>query len=126
MAIYAGSTPKFLLKIKDEAGIQLNPLLLTQVLQVKVYIFNAITNLAWAKFYLTTMPTGGNWTIMSTSTLSATDIRVRFYLTEAQTNLAEGNDNKIQVNITVPDTETGGTRTIIKTGKFAEIIKAQI
>ena len=126
MAIYAGSTPKFLLKVKDEAGFQLNPSDISQVTEVKVYVFNAITNDVWAKFYLKTMPSSGNWTQMSVATLSSTDIRVRFYLTEAQTMAAQGNENKIQVNVSVPDAETGGTRIVIKTGKFAEIIKAQI
>jgi hypothetical protein len=47
-------------------------------------------------------------------------------LSAAQTSGAEGNANKIQVNVSVPDVDApGGTRVIIKTGKFSEILKAK-
>ena len=46
MAIFAGSTPKFLLKIKNESGTQLDPSDITgstgTVAEVKIFIYNAI------------------------------------------------------------------------------------
>ena len=126
-AIYAGSTPKFLIKVKDEAGIILNPTDTNQVTGVQVFIFNAITGAVFAKFYYGTEPSPLiGWTLMVHKDISSTDIRLQLILSAAQTQAAEGNANKIQVNVSVPDADApAGTRVIIKTGKFSEILKAK-
>lgn len=132
--IYSGSTPKFLIKIKDEQGIILDPRSNANPLQisgVQVFIYNAITGVVFAKFYYGTAPnpTTG-WTLMTVTTnmgtVLAPDYRLKLFLSSAQTLAAEGNSNKIQINTSVVDADiTGGTRVIIKTGNFSEIIKAK-
>jgi len=127
MAIYAGSTPKYLIKIKDEQGLQLNPASALQVTGVRVYIYNSISGVEVGRFYYGTapVPTTG-WTLMTVKYIGDNDYRVQLILTAAQTIAAEGNSNKIQINASVPDADVpGGTRVIIKTGEFSEIVKSK-
>lgn len=125
-AVYAGSTPKYLVKIKDEEGLQLNPSLVASVKEVKIFLFNAITGTDIGKFYLNTAPEVSGWTKMTTKDLGNGDIRVLLALTADQTKAAEGNSNSIQIDIHVPDAEVaGGTRIIIEKGKFHEILSAK-
>lgn len=132
MSLYQGSTPKFLIAIKDEAGLRLDPRAEANPLQVsavRAFIYNAITELVFAKFYYGTAPNPTiGWTLMTVSDNMGTelvpDYRLKLILSAAQTLAAGGNSNKIQVNVTVPDTDIAGGRVIIKTGKFSEIIKA--
>jgi hypothetical protein len=125
--VYAGSTPKYLIKVKDENGLILDPRDVAMVLAVNVFIYNAISGVIFAKFYWGTAPnpiTG--WTLMLTKDLGAGDVRLQLILSASQTQTAEGNSNKIQINVTVPDTDApGGNRVIIKTGKFSDIVKAK-
>ena len=122
-SIYAGSTPKYLIKIKDENGVQLDPRESSQITEVMVYIYNSISGQMIAKFYLNAAPnpvTG--WAQMTRKVISATDVRLLMSLTAAQTIAAEGNNNIIQINTHIPDSECeDGVRRIIKKGKFHEI-----
>ena len=125
--IYAGSTPKYLIKIKDEAGVQLDPTNLDQVSKVLVYIYNSITGNVIGRFiyyYGPQAPYEGH-TWMRAKDLGGGDVRLILYLTAAQTIAAEGNGNKIQITVHVPDIEVDGDRIIIKTGEFSEIVKAK-
>ena len=124
MAIYSGSTPKFLVKIKDEAGIQLDPSNTDQVTEVKITLFNAITSTVFGRFYLNQSSAGYNIP-MTVQDNGEGDLRVKFHLTAAQTEAAEGNSNRIQITITVPDPDIAGGRVIIKTGKFAEVVRSK-
>lgn len=125
--IYQGSTPKYLVKIKDEQAIILDPSNALQVTAVQVFLYNVITGVVFAKFYYGTAPnplTG--WTVMTLKDLGNSDKRLQLILSAAQTQAADGNSNKIQINVSVPDVDApGGTRVIIKTGKFSEIVKAK-
>lgn len=124
MAVFAGSTPKYLLKIKDEQGLQLDPTNTGVVSEVKVYLYNSITGADVGKFYLRTNP-GTGWSPLSTKDLGGGDKRVLLALSAAQTQAAASNSNTIQVNVHVVDTEApGGTRIVIKKGKFHEIAPA--
>jgi len=128
MAIYSGSTPKFLIKIKDNQGIQLDPSNIAEITEVQIIIFNAITGVTVGRFYLRVLPTlpaGETWSQLTTKNLGSDDVRVLLVLTAAQTQLADGNGNKIQIKTTVPDTEVTGGRITIKTGIFSEIIKSK-
>lgn len=126
MAVLSGSTPKYLLRLYNESGVQLDPSNLAQVTEVKVFINNAINGNSIAKFILreSTLPTG--YSRLSTKDLGDGDVRVLMVLTAAMTTAAEGNSNEIQVNVHIPDSEvTGNTRIIILRGRFHEILKSR-
>jgi hypothetical protein len=57
MEIFAGSTPKLLVKVKDEDGVQLDLEDADQVIDVRIKIYNAISGAIIAKFYLNAEPT---------------------------------------------------------------------
>lgn len=126
--IFAGSTPKFLMKLKTKDGIQLDPSDANVVVDVQVIIYNAITGIVITRMYLNTLPAGTDtWRKMLIKTMATGDKRVQFYLTAAETTAAKGNTNVIQVKTTVVDTEiTGNVRTIIKKGKFQEILASKV
>lgn len=124
--VYAGSTPKYLIKVKDENGTVLDPRdSAGVVLGVSVYIFNAITGVVFAKFYYGAVVPGA--TLMTAKDLGGGDVRLQLIMTPAQTLAAEGNSNKIQINVTIVDNDVPDThsRVIIKTGKFSEVVKAK-
>lgn len=124
MAIYAGSTPKFLVKIVDEDRVQLDPSNALQVKEVLIYISNSITNTIVAKLYLNNSPDAedNTWGQSTMKDLGGGDKRVLFALTAEQTKAAEGNRNNIQVTYTIPDMDLpSGERTIIKKGHFHEV-----
>ena len=131
--IYSGSTPKFLIKIRDENGLQLDPRAVANPIQVTAvwaYIYNAITGVVIGKFYFGTAPnplTG--WELMTVTgnmgTVPLPDYRLKLILTAAQTQAAEGNSNTMQITLTVPDADVPGGRIVIKTGKFSEIVKSK-
>lgn len=125
--VYAGSTPKYLIKIKDVNGVQLDPRESNQIIDVKAFIYNSISGQMIAKFYFNVAPdpvTG--WTQLTSKVISATDIRILMTLTAEQTIAAEGNNNIIQINTHYPDSEApGGVKISIKKGKFHEIRPAQ-
>ena len=126
MAVFAGSTPKYLIRLRNEAGTQLNPSDLTQVTEVKVFLYNALTGAYVARFILnaSTLPAG--YTKLTTKVLDTSDTRVLMVLTAAMTLAAEGNRNLIQVNVEMPDAEVpSGTKIVILSGKFHEILKAK-
>lgn len=125
--VYAGSTPKYLIKIKDLNGVQLDPRESSQITDVKVFIYNSISGQMIAKFYFNVAPdpvTG--WSQLTSKVVSASDIRLLMVLTAAQTIAAEGNNNIIQIDTHYPDSEVpGGEKISIKKGKFHEIRPAQ-
>jgi len=124
--VYAGSTPKYLIKIKDKNGNQLDPSDAQQVSEVKVFIYNDINGTIFARLYLNTLPSEEGWTQMTTKEIEEDDIRILMVLTASHTNAAEGNSNVIQVDTHIPDAEVpGGTRVVIKKGKFSEIKPAK-
>lgn len=120
--IFSGSTPKYLLKIKDEQGLQLDPTNASQIVDVKIYIYNALTGADVAKFYLNANP-GAGWTALGTQNLGGGDVRVKMILTAAMTAaITAGGSNVIQVNAHVYDTDyPNNSRIVIQKGKFHEI-----
>ena len=121
--LYAGSTPKYLVRIRDEDGLQLDPSNVSQILEVRIWIYNALDGVVVAKFYLNDTPTPSEgWREASVKEISPTDKRVLFTLTAAETEAAPPNKNEIQIEITVPDTDfDDDKRVIIKTGRFSDI-----
>jgi hypothetical protein len=127
MAVLAGSTPKYLLRLYNEAGVQLDPSNLSQVLEVKVFIYNAITGEYVGRFILRESPLPSGFTRLSTKVVETGDVRVLMVLTSAMTSAAAGARNEIQIDIHVPDADvTGGVRIIKNRGKFHEILKAKL
>jgi hypothetical protein len=125
--LLAGSTPKYLVRLRDENGNQLDPSDTDQIKEVNIWIYNSIDGTVIAKFYLHTQP-DSSWREASTKEVAPGDVRVLFYLTAAETLAAPANKNEIQVKIIVPDTDFGvpnGERTIIKTGRFSDIKPAK-
>lgn len=120
--LYAGSTPKYLVRIRDEEGVQLDPSDVNQILEVRIWIYNALDGTVVAKFYLNTEPSGIGWRQAIVKTVGAGDKRVQFTLTAAETEAAPPNKNEIQIEVTVPDTDfDDDKRVIIKTGRFSDI-----
>lgn len=99
--LYEGSTPRFLLRIRDGSGVQLNPNLSAgQVTEVKVWIYNSITGAIIAKRYLNTPPSPlGIWTQMTTKEVTSGDHRIQISLTAAETTDKTPNANEIQVEL---------------------------
>lgn len=131
MSISAGSTPKFLLKVKNEAGTQLDPSDTSggsgTIAEVKIFIFNSVTGTIVGKWYLRTLPdqTGG-WNHLSTKLIATGDCRVLLVLTADQTLAAEGNSNVIQIDTHIYDADvTGGARIEKVKAKFAEVLPAK-
>lgn len=126
MAVLSGSTPKYLLRIYNEAGSQLDPSNLSQVLEVKVHLYNAITGDYVGRFILRESPLPDGYTRLSIKAIATGDVRVLLVLTSAMTSAAAGNSNDIQIDIHVPDSDVpGGTRIIKNRGKFHEIVKSK-
>jgi hypothetical protein len=125
--LYSGSTPKYLTRIRDEAGVQLDPEDIDQILEVRIWIYNAISGTIVAKFYLNTLPTPSTgWRQASVKEIITGDKRVLFTLTAAETSAAPVNKNEIQIEITIPDADfDDNKRVIIKTGRFSDIRPAQ-
>jgi len=122
MSLYAGSTPKYLVRIRDEEGTQLDPSDVDQIVEVRIWIYNALDGTMVAKFYLNTEPSGTGWREATVKTVGVDDNRVLFTLTAAETEAAPPNKNEIQIEITVPDTDfPDSKRIIIKTGRFSDI-----
>ena len=128
MAVLSGSTPKYLLRIYSEAGSQLDPSNTSQVLEVKVFIYNAITGEYVGRFILRESPLPSGYTRLSTKAVETGDVRVLMVLTSAMTSAAAGASNEIQIDIHVPDADVAGTgvRIIKNRGKFHEILKAKL
>lgn len=127
MSIYQGSTPKYLARIKDSEGVQLDPSNTAQVVEVKIWIYNVLDGTSVAKFiYPTTTPPAG-WRAATLKVLDSTDKRVMFILTAAETLAAKGNQNEIQIEVAFYDTEMPDNKRIeIKKGRFVEIKSAQV
>jgi hypothetical protein len=125
--LYAGSTPKYLTRIRDEAGVQLDPENVAQILEVRIWIYNAISGVMVAKFYLNTLPTPSDgWRQATVKEISPTDKRILFTLTAEETLAAPVNKNEIQIATTVPDADfDNGERIVIKTGRFSDIKPAK-
>jgi hypothetical protein len=126
MAVLSGSTPKYLLRLYNDAGVQLDPSNLSQVLEVKVHLYNAITGDIVGRFILreSTLPAG--YLRLTTKAIATGDVRVLMVLTSTMTSAAAGNSNEIQIDIHVPDTEVpGGVRIIKNRGVFHEIVKSK-
>jgi hypothetical protein len=124
MTVYAGSTPKYIISIKDENGVELNASDLNVITQVKIYIYNSLTGDDIGKFYLNApAPAGTGWVQIS---LYPEDIKkVLLVLSAAHTSAAQGNANTIQINTHIKDAQvSGGERIVIKKGKFHEISPA--
>jgi hypothetical protein len=133
-AILAGSTPKYLLRVLDSEGNQLDPsqdISPIEVEEVLVVIYNAITGTIIARFYLVTDPDPAAipaWTQMDVKDVEGdgSDMRVQLILTSAQTMAAEGNTNMIQVDVHIPDVECPDNVYILKQkGKFHEIVASK-
>jgi len=120
MSIFAGSTPKYRIRLKDEAGTQLNPEDTGQILEVKIWIYNSISGDVVAKFYLNDAPDPiGTWRQASIKEDVSGDKRVHIYLTASETEEAAPDMNIVQVAVTVPDADfADGKRIIIKKGRF--------
>ncbi len=126
MAVLSGSTPKYLLRLYNESGVQLDPSNLAQVLEVKVHLYNAITGDIVGRFILRESPLPSGYTRLTTKIVETGDVRVLMVLTSTMTSAAAGNSNEIQIDIHVPDAEVpGGTRIIKNKGKFHEIVKSK-
>jgi hypothetical protein len=126
MAVLSGSTPKYLLRLYNDAGVQLDPSNLSQVSEVKVHLYNAITGDIVGRFILreSTLPAG--YLRLTTKAIATGDVRVLMVLTSTMTSAAAGNSNEIQIDIHVPDTEVpGGVRIMKNRGKFHEIVKSK-
>lgn len=126
MAVLSGSTPKYLLRLYNDAGVQLDPSNLSQVLEVKVHLYNAITGDIVGRFILreSTLPAG--YLRLTTKAIATGDVRVLMVLTSTMTSAAAGNSNEIQIDIHVPDGEVpGGVRIIKNKGTFHEIVKSK-
>jgi len=126
MAVLSGSTPKYLLRLYNDAGVQLDPSNLSQVLEVKVHLYNAITGDIVGRFILRESPVPAGYLRLTTKTIATGDVRVLMVLTSTMTSAAAGNSNEIQIDIHVPDAEVpGGTRIIKNRGVFHEIVKSK-
>ena len=124
--ILAGSTPKYLVRIRDENGVQLDPENVAQVIEVRIWIYNKISGTIVAKFYLNTAPNPATGWRQAVIKGTLPDKRVMFTLTAEETVSAPANKNEIQIEITVPDTDyESGQRVIIKTGSFSDIKPAK-
>ena len=126
--LYEGSTPRFLLRIRDGSGVQLNPNLSAgQVTEVKVWIYNSITGAIIAKRYLNTPPAPLDiWAQMTTKEVTSGDHRIQIALTAAETTDKTPNANEIQIELTVPDGATPpGTVKDVGKGKFYDINPAK-
>lgn len=129
MSIYQGSTPKYLAKIKNDLGIQLDPSNVLEVIEVRVWISNALDGTSVAKFIYptTTPPAGWRAATVKTLTTSPLDRRVMFTLTAAETRAAQGNQNDIQVETTFYDEEMPDNKRIeIGSTRFGEIKNSQL
>jgi len=124
--IYQGSTPKFLVRIKDENGNQIDPSDSQIIVEAKIYLYNAINGTIIGKFYLNTDPEPNTgWIHMTIEEITETDKRIQLILTSAMTKAAQGNSNMIQINLHFVDPDCpGSVRIDIKKGKFPEITKA--
>jgi hypothetical protein len=122
-SLYSGSTPKYLVRIRDEAGIQLDPSEVLEIIEVLIWIYNALDGTIVAKFYLNTLPSGSGWRQADTKEVGLNDVRVLFTLTAAETEAAPPNKNEIQIAVTIPDDDfpPDNERIIIKTGRFSDI-----
>jgi hypothetical protein len=125
--LYQGSSPKYLARIRDEQGVQLDPSDVNQVLEVRIWIYNSITGADIAKFYLNTAPDPvGSWRAASVKEVTTGDKRVLLPITVAETLAAFGNKNEIQAEVTVPDEDfDDNKRVIISKGIFPEIKAAK-
>ena len=126
--LYQGSTPKYLTRIRDENGAQLDPENSAHILEVRIWIYNSISGVEIAKFYLNTPPVPSTgWRQATVKDVTLTDKRVMFFLTAAETNLAPPNKNEIQIEVTVPDTDCppDNERIIKKKGRFPDIAPAK-
>jgi hypothetical protein len=125
MEIYAGSTPKLLVKIKDADGVQMDPEDADQIIDVRIKIYNAISGAIIAKFYLNAVPTPSTgWRQADVKVLSSQDKRLVLTLTAEETHAAPGNQNDIKVEVIVPDTDmvdSNDERTEVMVGHFPEI-----
>jgi hypothetical protein len=125
MAVYTGSTPKYLIRIRDLAGNQLDPSNSEQVSEVRAIIYNAITGIDIARFRLKGPLLEGEKRF-TTKAVSEGDVRILMVLTSEMTKNAHGNANEIQLNVHIPDDSIeGGMRIEIRRGKFHEVYKAK-
>gem|GEM_PF-1937470 len=125
--IYSGSTPKYAIRIKDANGNQLDPSSTGQVLDMRIWVLNAVTGEAISKRYLNNIPTPSEgWLKADVKEIAPGDKRVLFYLTILETSLAPTNTSEIQVEITFPDSDyPDGKRIEITRGRFFEIQTAK-
>jgi len=128
MSIFAGSTPKYRIRLKDEAGTQLNPEDTGQILEVKIWIYNSISGDVVAKFYLNDAPDPiGTWRQAGIKEIVPGDKQVHIYLTTSETEEAAPDMNIMQVAVTVPDADfADGKRIIVKKGRFHDIKYAKL
>lgn len=121
--IYAGSTPKYVIRVKDALGNQLDPSSTGQVLDMRIWVFNAVTGDVIAKRYLNSIPSPSEgWVKANVKEIVPGDKRVLIYLTALETSLAPTDTSDIQVEITFPDPDyPDGKRVEITKGRFYEI-----
>jgi hypothetical protein len=124
--IYQGSTPKYLLKIKNAQGVQLDPSDVNQVIEVRIWIYNSITGAEIVKFFLNIAPTPlGSWRQTAVKEVITGDKRVLLPILAAEIS-SPGNKNEIQIEVTVPDTDfDDNKRVIISKGIFPEVKAAK-
>ena len=125
--MYAGSTPKYYIELKDENGVQLDPDVIGEVIEVILFAYKLDEDQTEVtKFYLNVLPTGTDWTEFGVVDLGGGDKRIIWWFTDAQTKANVGNDLMVQVKLTIPDTEMpNNQRVITATGKMEAIQSAK-
>lgn len=120
--IYSGSTPKFLIRIKDSDGTVLDPDD-SGVLQIRIIIFNSLTGETITKQYYKGALENYDKTRTKRKVDDDSVPYLLFSLSKQETENAKGNSNQIQVEIDVVDQDipTTNTRTVVEQGKFCEI-----
>lgn len=125
--IYSGSTPKYVIRVKDANGNQLDPSSTGQILDMRIWVLNTVTGEVIAKRYLNSIPSPSEgWLKANVKEVAPGDKRVLIYLITSETSLAPTNTSDIQVEITFPDPDyPDGKRIEIIKGRFYEIQTAK-
>ena len=123
--IYANSTPKFLISIKDASDVVIDPND-ANVIQIRIIIQNATNDKVLTRQYFKGTSPGATWDATRTARkLDDDDVPyLLFSLSKTETLGATGNKNRIQIEVDVTDTDipTTNKRTIIKKGDFPQIL----
>jgi hypothetical protein len=127
MSVFQGSTPKFLTRIKDSSGVQLDPSDVDQVIEMFIWIYNAISGAIIAKLYLNTLPEADvGWRALVVKQIVPGDKRLLFYLTKEESEAAHSNNNEIEIKLILPDVDApDGEYITIGKKRFSEVKPAK-